>query len=305
MKTRLLRRVLYVCGDEDEIGAAALGQFLQRCGNVDNSGIDGKCCTTQSRQFQAARDRVSGENRTTAQFQEHCEKQPNRSLTLDKHNVARLRIALLDCFEASIERLDEGRDFKRNAMGNLLDATLDNPIHDADILRKSAAGRFKTGSHAHLFINRALGVKFALAVEAFTAGDVMEDNDAVAGFDARDPGSDTGHYTRGLVSVNAWGSEQVVFDLLEIGMADAAGFDADKDFAGTDFGGADGIDRNEGVAAIDGGLHMGGDHRFKKLRRQGNLPVFLRLAQYAASNEVTPQISFADQRVRRPPGVRG
>ena len=43
-------------------------------------------------------------------------------------------------------------------------------------------------------------------------------------------------------------------------MADAAGLHADQNFAGADRRRVDGVDRNDGVAAIDGGLHVIGDN---------------------------------------------
>jgi hypothetical protein len=106
-----------------------------------------------------------------------------------------------------------------------------------------------------------LGVEFALAVKALAAGNVMEDNDAIAGFESGDVGTHVRYDARGFVTEDTRRSEQVVFDLLEIGVADATGFDADQDFAGANFGSADSIDRDETVAAIHGGLHLRGNHQ--------------------------------------------
>src|SRR5262249_13132490 len=56
-----------------------------------------------------------------------------------------------------------------------------------------------------------------------------------------------------------------VFDLLEVGVADAAGGDLDEDLAGADLGDADLLVDDPARAAVDGGGHQirgygGGDH---------------------------------------------
>ena len=68
---------------------------------------------------------------------------------------------------------------------------------------------------------------------------MVEDDDAVAGLEFRDVGAHVRDHARGLMAVNARRGEQVVFDLLEIGVADAAGFHADEDFARADLGRVD------------------------------------------------------------------
>ena len=51
------------------------------------------------------------------------------------------------------------------------------------------------------------------------------------------------------VAVDAGRGQQVVFDFLEIGVADAAGFHTNEDLTRADFGRVDGVDGDDGVAA--------------------------------------------------------
>ena len=170
-------------------------------------------------------------------FSSMVKSRPIGALALYKHHVVGLRIALMDGFEAGVERLDENCYFKRNAVRNLLDAMLDDPVHDADVLRESSTRGLEARGDADLLIDRALRVQLALAEEASAARNVVEDDDAVAGFELRDVGAHMRYNSGGLVAVNARRRQQVVFNFFQIGVTDAAGFHANEDFAGADFSG--------------------------------------------------------------------
>jgi len=77
----------------------------------------------------------------------------DRSLTLHEHHVVRARFALLDRFQTGVDRLDECGHFERNAVRDLFYPAFDDPIHRADVLRETAAGRFEARRDAHFFID--------------------------------------------------------------------------------------------------------------------------------------------------------
>ena len=169
-----------------------------------------------------------------------------------------LRIQLHHALETGIDGLDEAGAIERNALRDFFHAAPDDPVHDANVLRKSAAGRLISRRYADLFINRALGVQFVAAVEAFQARNMVEDDHAVAGRVIADACADGCHHAGGFMAENARRGEQIVFDFLEIGVADAAAFHANQQLAGAD-GRASGLrlHRDFAVAGVDGGLHGG------------------------------------------------
>ena len=69
------------------------------------------------------------------------------------------------------------------------------------------------------------------------------------------PRSDRGDHARRLMPENPRRREQVVLDLLEIGVADPAAFHPDQQFSGPDGGRGYRFHRNRAVAGIHGGLH--------------------------------------------------
>ena len=130
---------------------------------------------------------------------------------------------------------------------------------------------------------------------------MVEHDDAVARFVFGNVTARGGDDTGRLMAVDARRREQIVFDFFEIGMADAAGLDADKNLSVTDGGRADLVDRDDAVAAINGGAHAfrdnGGD--FRMCSRQETLPVFWMPFQRGVSGARAPPGVGGDWRARR------
>ena len=138
---------------------------------------------------------------------------------------------------------------------DFLHATLDNPVHHADILRKSAARGLIAGRDADLLVDRALGVELVPAIEAFPARDVMEDDDTIADGKSAHARARGCHDASRLVAKNARRRKQIVFDLLEIGVADTAAFHADEELARPDGGRRHLLHRYPAFAGVDRGPH--------------------------------------------------
>ncbi len=91
--------------------------------------------------------------------EQHSEDKPDRPLTHHDDDVARGRRELFDGFEAGIHGLNERGDIEGNSIGNFLDPALDDPIHDAHILRKTTARWFKTRRNTHALIDEHIAHK--------------------------------------------------------------------------------------------------------------------------------------------------
>jgi hypothetical protein len=84
---------------------------------------------------------------------------------------------------------------------------------------------------------------------------MVEDHNAIAYFKFPDTGADLGYDSGGFMAVNAGGSEEIVLDLLEIGVANAAGFHAHQDFTGADSRSGYILNGDDGSAFVYGGGH--------------------------------------------------
>ena len=144
----------------------------------------------------------------------HGEDEADRSLSQNHHNVFRLRIDQLHALETGVHRFDEAGLIEGNALGNFFDAVLDDPVHDADVLRESAACRFISRRDADFLVNRALGIQLALAIKTLAARNVVKDDDTVTRDVARDTRAYGRNHTRRLMTVNARRRQQVVRDFL-------------------------------------------------------------------------------------------
>jgi hypothetical protein len=87
---------------------------------------------------------------------------------------------------------------------------------------------------------------------------MMKNNYAVARRIPGYTGADRCHNTGSFVTIDAWRSEKVVFDFLEIGMADPTAFDADQNLARRDGGCGDRLNRYAAMTEIDSGPHQTG-----------------------------------------------
>ena len=73
---------------------------------------------------------------------------------------------------------------------------------------------------------------------------------------------------------DAWRGQRVVFDLCQIGVADAAGLHENEQFAGADRRDGDIIDGNAAVPAIDGGFHRMWDGLIRSVCWQESPPIY-------------------------------
>src|SRR5208283_1589636 len=186
---------------------------------------------------------------------------------------------------------------ERYAVGNLLHATFHNPVHHPDILRKAAAGGLETGRDAHFLIDGALRVKLMLAIKTILARNVMEGHHAVPRAKLLDLGPHAGHHARRLMAENAWRHQQVVLDLLQVRMADAAGLHPNQDFAWPDFGRGNFLDLHQALSAVHGGMHSGGyGVHFRTGNLQKNPPMPVQPAKNGSAAEEAPAAGTAGDR---------
>ena len=92
---------------------------------------------------------------------------------------------------------------------------------------------------------------------------MMENDHPVACLKLLDIPAGSHHYTRGFVAVYARRRQQIVFDFLEIRVANPAGLHAHKQFTGADFGRRYLLDSDDAIALIDCGPHSRGDRDLK------------------------------------------
>jgi len=83
----------------------------------------------------------------------------------------------------------------------------------------------------------------------------MEGNDPITRGESGDPGASGGYHARCLVTVDARPGQQVILDLLQVGMTDTTGFDTDQDFPWTDSRGSDFLDLNGLVSHVNRRFH--------------------------------------------------
>ena len=162
---------------------------------------------------------------------------------------------MLESLEAGIYRLDEAGLIETHAVRDFFYAALDDPVHDADVLRKAAAGRLESRRHADLLVDRALRKQLAPAIEAFAARNVVKHHHPVAGMKARDAGAHRRDHAGGFVAVNPGRLQQVIGDLLQIRVADAARLHADQDLPRTNLRDGNRFHFHASGAAIHRGLH--------------------------------------------------
>ena len=90
---------------------------------------------------------------------------------------------------------------------------------------------------------------------AIEARDVMKEAHPIPNRIAVHPLSDFGHDSCGLVAVDPRAGQQVILDLLQVSVADAASLDPDEQFAGTNRRHGDRLGNDTLPAAVDRGSH--------------------------------------------------
>ena len=115
---------------------------------------------------------------------------------------------------------------ERNTGRNALHTAFDNPVHNTDVLGKTAARGFETGRDSNVLVNVALRVQAAFAIKAIAARDVMECNDTIARSEFCHTRTGAHDNPGSLVTEDARRRQQVVLDLFEVGVADPAGLHA-------------------------------------------------------------------------------
>ena len=186
------------------------------------------------RHFHARLEEVGRTNRSDAEpAGKRRKQQADGSLTQDQHRFIALDAQFVKRFQTSVDRLDETGALERHRIGDPNHAALNDPIHDAHVLRKPTTGRLETGSDAHFLVLGALGVVPVLAIEAIETWNVVEQADAITFGKPGDFITDANDSAGRLMSVDSRRRQEIMLDFLEVRMADAAGFNAYKDFAGT------------------------------------------------------------------------
>jgi len=98
-----------------------------------------------------------------------------------------------------------------------------------------------------------------LAVIAFAAGDVMEDDDTVARSKLPDSSPDGGYFSRSFVPKDARSRMRASGDLLEVGTADSASVNPQKKLSRTDLRNGDGFKADVVYPAVNRGQHVSRD----------------------------------------------
>ena len=117
----------------------------------------------------------------------------DRTLADHQHRLVRREVQAAHALEAGIQRLDKDSLGKWNAVRDLYQPALDDPVHHSHVPGKTTAGRFKSRGAADPLVYRALGEGLLAAVVTTAAGDMVEDGDPIAhseGFNSRSQGRD-------------------------------------------------------------------------------------------------------------------
>src|SRR5271163_2813836 len=148
--------------------------------------VEGGSRSQPDRQFAAERHAIGGQHGSARSLHQHGEEQTDGPLAQYYHDIFGLRVQLDHAFQTGVNGFYKAGAIKRYAIRDFLNAAPDNPIHDTNVLRKSAACRLISRCYADFFINRALSVQLVAAVETFETRNMVEDDDAIAGREVAD-----------------------------------------------------------------------------------------------------------------------
>src|SRR5581483_9148917 len=170
----------------------------------------------------------------TSAFRQQRKDQPYGSLSQHCHDVARPQLQQLDPLEASINRFYPTCLIERNTIGNALNAALHNPIHHANILRESTAGRLISGRNTYPLINGALRIETPLTIKTVAARYMVKNYYAITRCVLVHAIAYGFYYSGCFMPINSGRRQQVIFNLFQISMTDATALDAHEHFAGAD-----------------------------------------------------------------------
>ena len=211
---------------------------------------------------EAGVEEVGGKDVHAAQLQQTREHQADGSLPRHEHVVARQQRQAFYGLKHGVDRFQHGAFFER-VPGRDFNHSRQHEGHDAHVFGESAAGRFKTGGDAGLFILGALSEGVVPAEMAFHAGHVMVQGDAVADLkaareDARpttQAASNLYNGAGGFVAEDARRRDSAVVDLLDVGRTDAACGNADQQFVLAEARDGHSFGAEIVRAAVDGSAH--------------------------------------------------
>ncbi len=238
---------------------------------------------------QSLADGIGGRDARAPALHQHGKHQPNRPLPQDDHEILRLRIALHHGLQTRVQGLHQSGALEGNSGGNSLHAALHYPVHYPHVLSKPSARRLEARRNADFLVHRALGVNLAPAIEAFQAGDVMKCHHPVARPVFRDARPHRRHNSSRFVTVHPRRRQQVVLDLLEVGVTDATSFHPYQNLATPDGGCGNLLNADHALPAIDGCVHsFGYSTRVRIGSLQKNPPGLARPALNAGAAGTVP-----------------
>src|SRR5262249_26858153 len=112
--------------------------------------------------------------------------------------------------------------------------------------------------NSHPLVYRTLRKDFVAAVITLAARNVVKDHHPVAGPEIRYARTDRRNLSRRFMAENPGRRMRTRHNLFQVGAADAAGMHADQYLSSADFRDGNGFQANIVLAAIHGGLHVGG-----------------------------------------------
>src|ERR1700750_2826314 len=134
---------------------------------------------------------------------QHGEDKSNGTLPQNGYRIVRSKLPLFNTLETCVHWFDPGRLIERYTLRDYFHATLDNPVHNANVLGEAAACRFEAGCNANFLVDGTLCVKSPVAIEATSAGDMMKSNDTISRHIPGDAVADFHHHTGCFVTINA------------------------------------------------------------------------------------------------------
>jgi hypothetical protein len=203
-------------------------------------------------------DRVGSEYGRPEALGQHREDEAYRALAEDRYTIASPQTEQADCLQAGIYGFNPAGLIERYTIGNRLDATIYNPVHYANVLRETTAGRLVASGYTHSLVHRTLSIEAPIAVEALATRYVVENDHAIAWGVSRDSIANGCNDAGSLVAVDARWREKIVLDFFEIGMTNPAALNPDQNLVLLQRRSLDAFERDAARASIDGRSHDAG-----------------------------------------------